>query len=55
MRVRDKDGHIHEVEADEAQQLIEAGEAEPVGEPPVARAEDTTSERAERAERRGRG
>jgi hypothetical protein len=53
MRVRDKDGQIHEVKAEEAQRLIEAGEAEPVAEPPVARAENTRPERVKRAERRG--
>lgn len=53
MRVKDKEGRIHEVEADEAQRLIEAGEAEATAEPPVARAEDMRSERAKRAEKRG--
>jgi hypothetical protein len=53
MRVKDKEGRAHEVAVDEAQRLIEAGEAEPVAEPPVDRAEDMRSERVKRAEKRG--
>jgi len=52
MLVRDKEGYTHQVDAEEAQRLIEAGEAEPVAEALITRAEDTDSERAKRAERR---
>ena len=52
MLVRDKEGYTHQVDAEEAQRLIESGEAEPVAEALITRAEDTDSERAKRAERR---
>ena len=53
MYVRDKEGRTFEVEAEEAQRLVEAGTAEIVAEPPMSGKSTTTSKKAEQAERRG--
>ena len=53
MYVKDKEGRRYEVEAEEAQRLVEAGEAEIVAEPPLSRASDATSKKAAGADRRG--
>jgi hypothetical protein len=55
MRVKDRAGETFEVNAAEAQRLIEAGEAEPVAESPIARAKDADSQKAREAERRTKG
>lgn len=53
MYVRGKEGRTYEVEAEEAQRLVEEGEAEIVAEPPMGGQSTTTSKKAATAERRG--
>jgi hypothetical protein len=52
MHIKDQQGRIYEVDAEEAQHLVEAGDAEIIAEPPISRGATTTSKKAEQAEKR---